>query len=191
MQTETPRLRLRPFTLAGLDDLHQLFSDPEVMRHVGDGVFTRAQTEANLARMIGHWERLGFGMWALHDKQSGRFVGRCGIKPLGDTPEIELGYTLHREFWGRGLAAEAARASLRLGFEAAGLPRIVAIARPENLRSRRVMEKVGMRYERTGPDPYSPGREVVWYGLSLAEYHRLARAGRGPEAGGGAGAAGE
>jgi RimJ/RimL family protein N-acetyltransferase len=171
MELETARLRLRPFVAADLDDLFLLFSDPEVMRYVGNGVFARAETEQLLERMLGHWPRLGFGMWALHDKASGRFVGRCGIKPLGDTPEIELGYSLHRAFWGRGMATEASVASIRFGFETANLSRIVAIARPENVQSRRVMEKVGMTFERTGPDPYS-AREVVWYGLARADYDR-------------------
>jgi ribosomal-protein-alanine N-acetyltransferase len=183
LQTETPRLRLRPFAAGDLDDLCGLFGDPEVMRYVGNGVRTREETEASLARMAGHWPRLGFGMWALHDKETGRFVGRCGLQPLADTPEVELGYTLHRAFWGRGLAAEASAAALRHGFETVGLPRVVAIALPENAASRRVMEKAGLAFERTAADPYGP-REVVWYALSRADYARVPRpaasAGSGP-----------
>jgi ribosomal-protein-alanine N-acetyltransferase len=175
MQTETPRLRLRPFTAGDFDDLFALFTDPEVMRFVGNGVRTREETETSLARMAGQWPRHGFGMWALHEKDTGRFVGRCGLQPLPGTPEIELGYTLHRAFWGRGFATEAAAASVRHGFEAAGLSRIVAIARAENAASRRVMEKVGLTFERTGPDPYGSG-DVVWYGLSRAGFDRASEA---------------
>jgi ribosomal-protein-alanine N-acetyltransferase len=171
METETARLRLRPFAADDLDELDRLFSDREVMRYIGNGWFSREETAKLLDGMIGHWSRLGLGMWAMHDKKSGRFVGRCGIKPLADLPEIELGYTLHREFWGRGLATEASVAALRHGFETAKLSRIVAIARTENGASRRVMEKVGMTYERTGPSPYGP-HEVAWYGLSRADYDR-------------------
>src|SRR5271166_3840630 len=104
MQTETPRLLLRPFTPGDFDALYELYSDPEVMRYIGNGVKTREETAERLARMIGHWPKHGLGMWALHEKATGRFIGRCGLCPLADTTEIEVGYTLHREFWGRGLA---------------------------------------------------------------------------------------
>ncbi len=172
MQTETARLRLRPFTPTDFDDLYGLYSDPEVMRYIGHGVRTREETEQGLARMVGHWSRVGPGMWAVHEKGSGLFVGRCGLQPLLDTSEVELGYTLHRAFWGRGYATEGSRAALRFGFETVGLTRIVAIARPENTGSRRVMEKVGMTYERTGPSPYGL-HEVVWYGLARDRFREL------------------
>jgi RimJ/RimL family protein N-acetyltransferase len=169
MQTETAHLRLRPFTAADLDDLCRLFADPDVMRYIGKGVRDSAETKSTFDRMMSHWTQLGFGMWAVHDKESGRFVGRCGLHPLANTGEVELGYTFHREFWGRGLATEASREALRFGFESLRLERVVAIARTANVASRRVMEKVGMVYEQTGPSPYD-GSEVAWYALSRAVY---------------------
>jgi RimJ/RimL family protein N-acetyltransferase len=170
MQTETSRLTLRPFTPGDIDDLGSLYSDPIAMRFLGNGTpKTRAETEERLARMIGHWAQHGLGMWALHDKETGRFVGRCGLQPLADTAEIELGYVLHREYWGRGLATEASMAAVRFGFETIQLSRIVAIVLPENLGSRRVIEKSGLKFERIGPNPYGP-RDVAWYGLSRTEY---------------------
>ena len=146
MRIETPPLLLRPFAPADLDELLRLYSDPEVMRFIGKGVRSREETEAGLTRMAGQWPQLGFGMWALHEKETGKFVGRCGLQPLSDTGQVEVGYALHREFWGRGLTTEAATVALRFGFETIGLPRIVAIARAENVASRRVMEKLGMTY---------------------------------------------
>jgi ribosomal-protein-alanine N-acetyltransferase len=172
VQTETPRLRLRPFTPADFDELYGLYSDPEVMRYIGHGVRTREETEQGMARTAGHWSNAGLGMWAVYEKDTGKFVGRCGLQPLSDTPEIELGYALRREFWGKGYATEGSLAALRFGFETARLGRIVAIARPENGGSRRVMEKVGMTYEKTGPSPYGVG-EVVWYGLSRERFREL------------------
>ena len=171
MQTETDRLRLRPFTTADLDDLVRLFGDPDVMRYIGKGVRSAEETEASLKRTIDYWSQRGFGMWAVHEKDSGRFVGRCGLQPLADTEDVELGYAYHRAFWGLGLATEASVAALRFGFETLALPRVVAIARPENVASWHVMKKLGMTHERTAPSPYE-GTEVVWYGLSRADYER-------------------
>jgi ribosomal-protein-alanine N-acetyltransferase len=171
MEIDTARLHLRPFVPGDFEDLFRLYSDPDVMRFIGQGVRSREETEQGLARGIGHWRDRGFGMWAAFDRASGRFVGRCGIQPLLDTGEVEVGYALHREFWGRGLATEGSLAALRFGFQTIGLSRIVAIARPENAGSRRVLEKAGLTYEKTGPSPYGL-HDVVWYGLSRSEYDR-------------------
>jgi ribosomal-protein-alanine N-acetyltransferase len=168
VELETARLRLRPFQLGDLEDLYRLYGDAEVMRYITNGQpRTREDTIAALARMMGHWPRLGLGMWALFDRADGRFIGRCGLQPLGDSTETELGYTLLKEFWGRGIATETARLALRHGFETCGLERIIAIAHPANGASRRVIEKVGFRYEKTGP---FKDQEVVWYGFSRDEY---------------------
>jgi RimJ/RimL family protein N-acetyltransferase len=175
METETPRLRLRPFVPSDFDDLLQLYSDPEVMRYVGKGTRTPEETHASLERFSAHWRDLGFGMWALQLKETGEFVGRCGIFPLADTGQVEVGYTLHRRFWGRGLATEAAALSLDFGFQNVGLERIVAIARTENIGSQRVMQKIGMIYERTDPSPYD-GTEVVWYAMTRDRFTRLSTA---------------
>jgi ribosomal-protein-alanine N-acetyltransferase len=76
-------------------------------------------------------------------------LGRCGFCVfLDNTSEVELGYLLDKSYWRRGLATEASHASLKYGFEVVKLDRIVAIAKPENIASRRVMEKVGMKYEK-------------------------------------------
>jgi ribosomal-protein-alanine N-acetyltransferase len=111
-------------------------------------------------------------MWAVHTKDDGRFVGRCGLQPMFDSREVELGYTFHREFWGQGLATEGSLAAIQHGFDNAGLSRIVAIARPENRASWRVMEKIGMTYERTAPSPYDR-IDVVWYGISREGYRQF------------------
>jgi ribosomal-protein-alanine N-acetyltransferase len=168
VELETARLRLRPFREGDLEDLYRLYGDAEVMRYISDGrPRTREETVAALARMMGHWPQFGFGMWALFDRTDGRFIGRCGLQPLREGSEIELGYTLFKEFWGRGIATETARLALRHGFETSGLERIIAIAHPANGASRRVMEKVGLRYERTGP---FKDQEVVWYALGRDEF---------------------
>ncbi|HEV3259749.1 MAG TPA: GNAT family N-acetyltransferase [Gemmataceae bacterium] len=164
---ETRRLILRPFRAGDLDDLCPIFGDADVMRYVGKGARTREETQEVLLRMIGHWQRHGFGMWALVDKEQARLLGRCGLCFLDNTPEVELGYTLAKSAWGKGLATEAAHASLKHGFGQLRLDRIVAIARPENQASRRVMEKVGMHFEK---DAHFYQADVVYYAVSRQAY---------------------
>jgi ribosomal-protein-alanine N-acetyltransferase len=148
---ETERLRLRPVVADDLDHFAALYGDPDVMRFIGlRGPLTREQAGERLEFMIDHWRRHGFGMWTLRLKASGEFVGRCGLRYLEETPEVELGYTLAKAFWGQGLATEASRAVARHAFDAIKLRRLVAVADPANVSSVNVMRKIGMIFERTG-----------------------------------------
>lgn len=105
----------------------------------------------------------GFCLWKLLPNEGGRLIGFCGLQPLPETDEIEIGWWLARACWGRGLATEAARAVLRDGFERAGLQRIVAIAQPANIASIGIMRKLEMRFERIS---VSRGIPVVLYALT-------------------------
>jgi ribosomal-protein-alanine N-acetyltransferase len=98
-------------------------------------------------------------------KTDGETIGSCGLQPLeiGGRDEVEVGWWLARGCWGKGLATEAARSVLRYAFERAGLARVIAIAMPENLASRRIMEKIGMRYE---SETEHKGFRVVLYSAS-------------------------
>ena len=164
---ETARLYLRQFTLDDLDDLYRIYSDPEIMKYVGKGVKTRAETETAIYTMLKHWEQNNFGMWAAVHKIDRQIIGRCGLCFLDKTPEIELGYTLDKFYWNQGLATEASLASLRYGFEILKLEKIVAIARPENIASQRVMQKVGMKYEKNARYYKS---DVAYYSISRSQY---------------------
>lgn len=156
---ETQRLFLRMFTPDDLDDLYRLFTDPDVMRYVGKGeLMSRHDTETALISIIKHWERHGFGRWAIIDKETQKFIGYGGLRMLIDTPEVV--YHLAKPYWRLGLATEMASASLRFGFRSRGFDRIVAIARPENLASIHVMEKIGMRYE----------KHAVYYDIPVVQY---------------------
>ncbi|HEY0320755.1 MAG TPA: GNAT family N-acetyltransferase [Pyrinomonadaceae bacterium] len=157
---ETERLVLRQFTPDDLDELVQLRADPLVMRYIGDQ--SREKVEQRLRYYISHYESHGLGMWAVIDKSTGAMVGWCGLIFLDETPEVEVGYGVARDYWGRGLMTEAARASLRYGFERAGLERIVAVAMPENVASRRIMEKLGMHYEK---NVHHYGHDLVYYAI--------------------------
>ena len=155
VELNTSRLLLRPFSRGDFAGLHQLNSDPEVMRHIGTGVRNEDETRQHLERIVGHWATHGFGIWAMLVRDSGldsgRVAGRCGLQHYEATDEIELSYALAQDLWGRGLTLEAARASLDYGFSVLELPRIIATVRSANARSHRVLEKLGMRLEGQRP----------------------------------------
>ena len=163
---ETARLRLRMFRPEDLDDLAELFADPDVMRYVADGKPAgREEAGKALASIIEHWRRRGFGRWAVEDKSTQEFVGFGGLRTLLDMPEVV--YHFARAHWGKGLATELARASLTYGFDEHGFDRIVAVAKPDNAASIHVMEKLGMHLElRTS---YF-GIDVVQYTISADEF---------------------
>jgi ribosomal-protein-alanine N-acetyltransferase len=167
-QLETARLRLRPFTPEDLDGLCLLTGDAEVMRYIGDGkTLSREETESNLSKIIRAHRRRGFGRWALVRKDGGSLVGYCGLSHINEQVGVELVYLLSRAEWGRGFATEAARACLRYGFERLGLESIAALTRPDNLNSRRVMERLNMKYVRGG---YYYGYSCVCYTITRDDW---------------------
>jgi RimJ/RimL family protein N-acetyltransferase len=166
-ELETSRLRLRPFCLEDLDPLTEIHSDPLVMRYLGGKTRDREETLLRLEINIRTWQEHGFGMYAVFERTGETMIGRCGLAFLDQTPEIEVGYMFARAHWGKGYATEAARASLRFGFEVRGFDRIVAVANPENRASRHVIEKLGMRFEKNA-NYYNC--DVVYYALSRQEW---------------------
>lgn len=168
-EIETPRLWLRQFTPDDLNELYSLYINPDLMTYIGKGIRTKNETQTALSSIIKHYEH-GFGMWAVIYKDDDKLIGRCGLCFLDNTPEVELGYLLNKSYWRRGLATEASHASLKYGFEVVRLEKIVAIAKPENIASRRVMEKVGMKYEK---DAYFYNNDVVYYSISQDVYQMI------------------
>ncbi len=149
MDVTTARLTGTRLRGDDFDTLCSMHRDLAVMATLG-GVRSDETTRTFLAENLGHWERHGHGLWMFHDRADGRFVGRGGLRhvELEGTPEVEVAYALLPAFWGKGLATEIATVSLDVGVHQLGLKDIVAFALPDNLGSRRVMEKVGFRYER-------------------------------------------
>jgi RimJ/RimL family protein N-acetyltransferase len=146
-EIETPRLLLRAFTPRDLDELFLVFGDAEVMKYISGGKpRSREETLTGLLKTVEGWQRRGFGLWAVTIKETANVIGYCGLIFLDDTPEVEVAYGLAKAHWGKGYAAEAALASLTFGFEELKLERIVAVVNPDNLPSRRVLEKLGMAY---------------------------------------------
>jgi RimJ/RimL family protein N-acetyltransferase len=123
--------------------------DPQFMAFLG-GPRDRAATAAYLARNLQHWTDCGFGLWILRDAAENRIAGRAVLRHLllEGSDEVELGYGFYPEFWGRGLATEIGTALLHFGRDTLGLPSLVAITRPANVASQRVLTKVGLVYER-------------------------------------------
>ena len=144
---ETERLIMRMWRDADIEEYAELCADPEVMRFLGGKVFDRTEAWRQMASMIGHWYLRGYGIWAVEEKSSGRLAGRIGcINPEG-WPGFEVGWTLKREFWGKGYATEAGRRALEYGFNELDKPHIISLIHPENLASIRVAERLGETLE--------------------------------------------
>jgi RimJ/RimL family protein N-acetyltransferase len=166
---ETARLHLRQFTPGDLDDLYPIFSDVDVVKYMKTGLpVSRAETESALMSIINHWEQHGFGRWAVDDKETGKLIGYGGLRNLDGTPELV--YLLAKPYWGMGLATEVANACLKWGFEERNFERIVAVTKPDHAASRRVMEKIGMVYER---DATYHDIDVVLYAISRPTFQSL------------------
>lgn len=148
----TPRLRAERLTERHWDALRRMDEDPGFMAFLG-GVRGEAGTAVYLERNLAHWARYGFGLWMLHDREGDEVVGRAVLRHLEveEVDEVEVGYGFLPAWWGRGLATEIARATVRLGLERLGLPSLVAVTRPENTGSRRVLERAGLQLEREVP----------------------------------------
>jgi [ribosomal protein S5]-alanine N-acetyltransferase len=166
----TPRLRLRRFVPEDFEALHRIYQDPEVMRFMG-GVRTLELSRLYFDASLDHWEQHGFGALAVEPREgalgAAPLMGRVVLAHLEDTGEVELGYLFDAPYQGQGYALEAATRLLDWGFEALALPRIVAIALPGNLRSFRVMRRLGMQPDGTG---YHYGYDVTRFVLTRQEW---------------------
>ena len=139
----THRLELRPFTLDDHAAYAAICADAEVMRYVGMGKpNTPEMTWRSMAAMLGHWEMLGYGLWALA-LRDGPLIGHVGFIDVLGWPGFELGYVLGREHWGNGYAQEAARAALRIAHHDLRKERVISLIRPENAASMRVAQRLG------------------------------------------------
>ena len=168
---ETAHLLLRPFTADDAPLLHQaVYGNAAVMRYLPGGVpRTLEQTQQVIEFFTNHYQQHGFGAWVLVHQADGQFIGQCGLNRLPDDGEVEVFYAIAEPYWGQGLTTEAAEAVLGYGFERAALERIIALAVPENIASRRVMEKLGMRYEGV-TTAYYRGAGLALYTLTREQW---------------------
>lgn len=172
------RVHLRPWKDADRKPFASMTADPEVMRHF-PSTLTRRETDAWVDRMIRKMEERGWGFWALdytaNPGSAPQFAGFTGLNvpdpELPSGPCVEVGWRLAPQFWGLGMASEAAQLALRAGFESLGLREIVAVTTLTNMRSRAVMHRLGM--QESAPDefdhpsfpPDSPDRRCCIYRL--------------------------
>ena len=146
---QTPRLLLRPFRGEDVDLLAKLMANVDFMRF-SLGIFSREQTTAFLDKIIG-WQRRGLpSQFAVIHRTDNQLIGYCGFfhQEVDGRDEIEIGYRLDPDYWNQGLASEAARTVRDHAFRDLKLPRVISLVHPENLPSRRVAEKSGMKVEK-------------------------------------------
>ncbi len=134
-----------------LNELFALYSDPEIRKYFPEGVLNLDETTEELEwHMNGHPKYPELGLWATIHKETGKFIGRCGLLPweIDGKLEVEIAYLLDKSFWHQGLATEAAQGILQYGFEKLNLTRLICLIDPENIASQRVAERIGMTLER-------------------------------------------
>lgn len=158
---ETERLLLREISHSDRDDLLQIWGDAEAMRLFPKTLNEQEMTEW-IDRNLTRYERYGHGVWAVILKETQQFVGDCGlvIQEVDGAEELEVGYHFKPSFWGHGFAAEAARGCMDYAFNQLNAPRVISMIRPENLPSRRVAERNGLKIE----------KEIFWRGYQHFVY---------------------
>lgn len=159
---ETDRLILRRLDESDVEEIYRMRSDPEVMRFIRVPQ-NRIETVNWLKLVSSRWENERIGFCAIIGRETKNFIGWCGLWQLKETNELEIGYAVSKENWGKGFATEAAQIFLQYAFEQLKPEKIVAVAEPENFSSRRVMEKLGMKFVRRG-EFYN--RQLVQYAIS-------------------------
>lgn len=174
---DTPRLRLRPYEWTDIPTLHELWSDVQVREFLWDGdVISRERARTTVSDSLNDWASVGYGQWTMRLRDRPQVIGFCGFRRAAwcDAPELLCG--LAPAYWHRGLATEAATAALRHGFESLGFERVVAATDPPNRASVRLMERLGMTFERRGP---LNGRDTLFYSMGSDRF--FASPGQRPE----------
>jgi len=165
---ETDRLRFATWSEEDWIEFRKIATDPLVVRYLGTGVpWPDERIREFVDRQCENWEKEGFCLWKLLPKDKDTLIGICGLQRLGDSPDVEIGWWLAPSHWGQGLATESALQAMAYGFEVANLERIVAIAQAANRDSLRVMDKIGMQFEREG---VHKGIRVVVYTITREQY---------------------
>lgn len=162
---ETKRLVLRRFVMEDLKALWALYCDHEITKYIPDAPKTYEEAKKELEwHMNGHPSHPEFGLWATIHKDTGMFIGRCGLLPwtIDGQQEVEVAYTIARDFWGQGFGTEAAFSVAQYAFETLKLTRLICMIEPENKASLKVALNIGMIFEREMED-------------SMGSYHLYSR----------------
>jgi len=148
---QTPRLILRQLTVEDAALILELNCDPEVVKYLHEPTLHNiADAEKIITDIILPQYKNKLGRWAIHTKEDMQFIGWCGLKHRPERDEIDLGYRLKQQAWGKGFATEAAKHTLDYGFMALRLTKITACAHIENATSYKILEKIGMKYSGEG-----------------------------------------
>lgn len=163
LQIETPRLLLRPPSLADLDRWTEMMADAETTRFIG-GVQARSVVWRALMCMIGAWHETGVAMFSVLEKSSGRWLGRVGPWAPEGWPGNEVGWSLHRDAWGQGIAYEAACASMDYAVDVLGWDDIIHSIDPDNLPSQQLAQRLGSTLRGPGrlPEPFEKVPIELW-----------------------------
>lgn len=174
---ETSRCVLRTFNHCDFGLISGLHSNPDIMHYIGQGVRREEQIRQNFENIIEHQDKYGFSAWAVFEKDTGTFIGRCGLVHIGtliaikqnygeDIP-VEVGYVLDKAYWGKGYATELAQSCLDYGFDKLWLKEIVAKTNKYNYSSQKVLQKIGMKFRKyiTIED-----KEGMYFSLLKEEY---------------------
>lgn len=156
---ETKRLLLRHLVMDDLNDLFAFYSDPNVIKYIPDAPRTYEETREELEwHMNGHPRFPELGFWATIYKETGQFIGRCGLLPwtIDGQHEVEVAFALSKAYWGQGLATEAAQDIVQYAFEHLQLSRLICLIDHDNQGSIHVATKIGMSFEKESRDEYGP-----------------------------------
>lgn len=163
---ETARLLMRPMLESDVDAIFAMRSDEEIMRFIRE---PQGLSESfDWIQLVSErWESEKLGFCAVIEKETDKFLGWCGLWRLKETEEMEIGYAIEKTSWGKGYATEAAEKFMQYAFEELKTEKLVAVARPENTASRRVMEKLGMQFVKIGK---FYNQKLVQYAIKKHEY---------------------
>lgn len=170
---ETKRLILRRLIMDDLNSLFALYSEPEIRRYFPEGVLNYEETKEELEWFLnGHPEHPELGLWATIHKETGKFIGRCGLLPwtIEGQNEVEIAYLLDKSFWKQGLATEAAKGILQYGLEQLHLSRLICMIDPENTASQRVAKRIGMTFEKKVDEYEGDNLPFFIYSINKHDY---------------------
>ena len=159
----TERLTLQPFKPSDAPVMHRILNGKDVLKYFpGNQSLSLEQVQNMIDRILRHWDEHHYGLWAVKLPEHPEIVGRCGLQYLAeaDGVEVEVDFILDRPFWGQGIATEAGKASLNFGFDMLGLNEITGLVHPENVASQRVLEKIGMTFD----------KEAEYFGMVVRRY---------------------
>jgi RimJ/RimL family protein N-acetyltransferase len=160
---ETPRLVIRQWLPEDCLRLRPLVTDPRVLKYIGNAEPWSDDRLKNFVNGgIEHAKTRGWVLWPLIYKADSNLIGFCGFNSAF-APEDEIGWWLLPDYWGRGLATEAAKAVLEYGFRTFKFPRVISVAQPANTPSTRIMQKLGMHFDRSF---VHQGKDVVSYAIN-------------------------